>query len=315
MKISLITPTYNRCDWLNDTIASILNQKTSGAEIEYLVVDNNSKDSTREIIETYAAKETDIDVRYVFENSQGINHARNAGIRNATGDYLIFFDDDILLDEGCIQYYIDAFKTFPREIVFGGKVLLRQPDFSIPAWLALDGSYARSMIIPTSNFGDATIRLSLQKNIPLGAHMGFRRDVFGQFGMFRTDVGLTGDKLMPGAEYELFNRLLRNNIDFWIYVGESVVYHPLKEEQAKKQYFRKRLMGVGRVTYRMHKFEAKKTLFGLPLYLPANVVKNYVRSLKYKLLGKPVESFFYETEAYLNFGCIREHFSGKQQYP
>ena len=60
---------------------------------EILVVDNNSSDETRQVVEDLQRMYPDR-IRYLFEAQQGISHARNSGIRNARGEILAFIDDD-----------------------------------------------------------------------------------------------------------------------------------------------------------------------------------------------------------------------------
>ena len=83
--ISVIVCSYNRSDSLRQTLASLAGQsRPAGHSWELIVVDNNSTDDTAELVKTFAAA-SGLDVRYVLEESQGLSHARNAGIRAARG--------------------------------------------------------------------------------------------------------------------------------------------------------------------------------------------------------------------------------------
>lgn len=312
MKISVITPTYNRSSWLKATVDSIMSQEVKD-QVEYIVVDNNSSDDTKEVIHECIKKYhgAPIILKYLYEGKPGINNARNTGIAQSDGDYVIFFDDDIVLEKGGLQAYIDAFKQFPQQLVFGGKIKLLRPDFSLPAWLATSGPYLRPMIVYDLDYGDVNFVIQGFESMPIGLSMAVKRTAFEKYGVFRTDLGLTKKKLMPGAEYELFLRFSKE-INGWVYVADGLVYHPIKKEQACKSYFRKRLFGVGRVTYRLHPFEAKKRIFGLPLYILGFIVKHGMLALKYAVSAKPMESFFHETEMFTYMGCVREHFAQKK---
>ena len=86
--------TYNRGELLENAIRSVLDQQEATTPpFEMIVVDNNSSDRTREIIERIAA--VDHRVRYLFESKQGLSHARNAGIREARAPLIAFTDDDV----------------------------------------------------------------------------------------------------------------------------------------------------------------------------------------------------------------------------
>ncbi len=310
MKISIITPTHNRSEYIDMMLQSVISQKFIGQTIESLVVDNGSKDRTKDVVESYYGKHPAINLRYVYEKNLGCNYARNTGIDESTGDWLIFFDDDVILHEGCIQAYIDAFAKYPDMLCFGGRIKLKQPDFTLPDWLVTTGEYMRSMIVLSLDYGNGNALYDLSGQTPMTVNMAVRRTAFERYGYFSTYFGLSGKKLMPGADYELFSRFSAS-ISKWVYVGGAAVWHPLKKSQATKKYFRQRMFGVGRVTYRLQKFEAKFTIFGLPLYFFTFIAKNLWLWLKFSMLRKPVEKFYYHTEMLTYFGCVYEHFYKK----
>ncbi len=307
MKVTLITPTYNRAGLLEETIVSIVNQDLKDIELEYLVIDNNSKDNTKEIVEKYIGVNKNIKIRYLFEGRQGVNYANNTAIEQSEGDYIIFFDDDVVLEKDALLKYIESFREYPEQKIFGGRTRLKMPDFELPKWLVIDGKYVRRMIVISLDIGEKNSLQSTLEDIPLGGNMVVKKEVFDNYGNFRTDLGVKGKKLMTGSEYELIRRFSKN-IKQWVYVADAIVYHPIKKEQVKKNYFRKRLFGVGRVTYRIQTFEAKRKIFGLPLYIVNFAIKNFFLACKFKILNKPVESFYYETETFLLLGCVYEHF-------
>ncbi|ACL15990.1 glycosyltransferase family 2 protein [Methanosphaerula palustris] len=87
--VSVILPTYNRAHLLPTAIESVLNQ--TYRDLELIVVDDGSKDSTEEVIRTI----TDERLRYIrYEPNQGANHARNVGIQAARGPFIAFQDSD-----------------------------------------------------------------------------------------------------------------------------------------------------------------------------------------------------------------------------
>ena len=88
--ISVVIPTYNRCARLPAALDSICSQDVDGLEV--IVVDNNSKDRTPEVVKAYP----DPRVRYTLCTKQGIYHAINHGFAMATGDYLTWTSDDNL---------------------------------------------------------------------------------------------------------------------------------------------------------------------------------------------------------------------------
>ncbi len=123
MKISIITITYNSEKTLRDTIESVLNQ--SYKDIEYVVVDGKSKDSTCDIIRSYGNRIS----TFVSEKDNGLYDALNKGIRLATGDVVGFLhSDDIFASTETIKMIAEAFTKFKVDSVYGDLVYVDQND-------------------------------------------------------------------------------------------------------------------------------------------------------------------------------------------
>ena len=103
MKISIIIPTHNRADSLKDAIESII-ASTGEAAFEIVVVDNNSTDHTKQVAKSYGNI-----VRYVFEGRTAFSRARKTGADNASGDILLYIDDDVLLRPEALQKIAEFF--------------------------------------------------------------------------------------------------------------------------------------------------------------------------------------------------------------
>lgn len=112
IKISIIVPFYNtiassgNSSYLKNHIQSLINQTYQHIEIIY--INNNSSDKTFEIIKEITSK--DNRVCMIDEKSAGVAHARNAGIKIASGDYFTFVDSDDFVSIDYIQKAIDALK-------------------------------------------------------------------------------------------------------------------------------------------------------------------------------------------------------------
>lgn len=118
--ISVITPTYNRADFLKETIESVLNQDYEN--IEHLIVDDGSTDKTRELIREY---EPNRKVRYFFQQNSGQSVARNKGLNEAKGDYICFLDSDDYFLPGKLKKQIEAFEQNPTvDLVYGDYIFV-----------------------------------------------------------------------------------------------------------------------------------------------------------------------------------------------
>lgn len=100
-KVSIIVPVYNVEQYLRRCIDSVLNQTFS--DFELLLIDDGSKDNSVEICDEYAAKDSRI--RVFHKENGGVSSARNLGLDNAKGEWIIFVDGD----DSVAHDYIEAF--------------------------------------------------------------------------------------------------------------------------------------------------------------------------------------------------------------
>ena len=118
VKISIITINYNNAKGLENTIISVLNQKYEN--IEYLVIDGGSLDSSDTIIAKYRSQ---LDY-WVIEADRGIYNAMNKGIEKSTGDYLLFINSgDCLINNNVLQQAIDSGIT--QDLVYGNMQFIK----------------------------------------------------------------------------------------------------------------------------------------------------------------------------------------------
>lgn len=103
-KISIVVPVYNVEKYLENTIEHIINQTYRNLEI--ILVDDGSKDSSGSICDEYAKKDPRIVV--IHKENGGSSTARNAGIKAATGDYIGFLDADDWADETMYETLLRA---------------------------------------------------------------------------------------------------------------------------------------------------------------------------------------------------------------
>lgn len=102
-KLSVVIPAYNSQDYIPRTIATVLGATLDS--IELVIVDDGSKDNTREVLSWYAEKYPDY-VKTIFKANGGVAHTRNVGIEFAHGEYIAFMDnDDMIRPNGFKQLY------------------------------------------------------------------------------------------------------------------------------------------------------------------------------------------------------------------
>ena len=179
-KISVIIPTYNAEKYINESIDSILSQTYKNFEI--LIIDDNSKDSTLEIIKKYQDKR----IKIIQGDCKGLAAALNKGIREATGEYIARMDaDDISLPE-----------RFEKQIKF----LEKNPDIS------LVGSWQKH--IGNKNW----VHKPLQNPEQVKIALLFSCDLCHSTVMFRkkdfVENNLFYDENSPQEDFELWSRAI-----------------------------------------------------------------------------------------------------------
>src|SRR5574344_729165 len=109
MKISILTPTYNRANLLDKLYTSLLiNKNTYKSDIEWLVMDDGSKDNTNQIVNLYI-KENIIDIKYFYQENSGKMKALNELVLKASGDLIVECDSDDFFTTNALKTIEDSF--------------------------------------------------------------------------------------------------------------------------------------------------------------------------------------------------------------
>ncbi|MDO4793328.1 MAG: glycosyltransferase family 2 protein [Filifactor alocis] len=116
--VSVIMTTYNRAHLVENCIESILSNvsKDSKYKVEYIFVNDGSKDNTQDVLEKYRHCP---DVTLINQENGGLSKARNSGIDASSAKYLLFVDDDDLLIQGAVEKLLDVSQTGDYDIVEG----------------------------------------------------------------------------------------------------------------------------------------------------------------------------------------------------
>jgi glycosyltransferase involved in cell wall biosynthesis len=176
MDISVIICTYNRCEALRRALQS-LDAMSVPAYLnwEVIVVDNNSTDITSMTVREFRQKSR-LPLRYVFEKTQGLSHARNTGIRNARGVIVAFTDDDCIVDKNWIVSIHNEFVSDQQLFGLGGRVEL----YNLSDKPVSIRTFKERIALTTT--------AQLFSLIP-GCNMSFRREVLDKVGEFDVDFG------------------------------------------------------------------------------------------------------------------------------
>ncbi len=117
--VSVIIPVFNGERFINDAVDNVLSQDYNPLEI--VIVDDGSTDRTGEIV-----NQISLDIRYFKQNNDGPSSARNRGIRDASGDFIVFLDVDDLWPENNLNLLVDEMLNDPDAEVIRGYAQLME---------------------------------------------------------------------------------------------------------------------------------------------------------------------------------------------
>ena len=232
MRLDVIIPTYNRQDLLPLSLNSLFAANVpSGLDVAVTVVDNNSTDGTRRIVESFRERFGE-KIQYCFEQQQGRSHALNSGIRSTRGDLVGVIDDDEEIDKNWFTTAFEAFSTTDLDFIGGPYV----PRWSTdpPEWLPKE----YGAVVGCVDGGQD--RVPFDSNYPgilMGGNAVFRRSVLEKVGLYLTWLGRTDQGLLSDEDEELYLHLLAADAK-GMYLPDLVIYHHVPPERLTKKYFR-----------------------------------------------------------------------------
>lgn len=182
MKVSLLTVSFNSEATIADTIESVQSQDYD--DIEYIIVDGNSQDGTKDIITRNASRIS----KWISEPDAGIYDAMNKAVKMATGDVVgILNSDDFYADSTIISQVMDAFADPSVDAVFGDLVFVDPTNLS--------------NVVRTYSSAGWNPKKFAWGFMPAHPTFFVRRKYYEQFGLFKTDYKIS-------ADYELLIRFL-----------------------------------------------------------------------------------------------------------
>ena len=146
--VSIIIPVYNTELFLDECIASVVQQ--SYKDLEIILVNDGSTDSSGTICDNW--KEKDHRIKVIHTPNQGQSLARNTGIRESIGEFLYFLDSDDILHPSAIEKMVKAITTTKTKIVVAGTMMFHEekkeyetPQYSLASQLLTVKEYFQAM--------------------------------------------------------------------------------------------------------------------------------------------------------------------------
>jgi glucosyl-dolichyl phosphate glucuronosyltransferase len=320
MKFSIIIPTYNRADDLRDTLRSMAGL-SPGDDWEMIVVDNNSRDNTRAVVEE-AARSFPVELHYIFEGEQGRCAALNSGIRASRGEIILTTDDDVRVAPDWLNQAALALDTLGCDYV-GGKVL---PIWSgeRPAWLPNHGGMHWS-VIALLDYGAEPLEFGM-RHVPLGVNLAFRRDAFTRAGLWDNRVGRKAGTLL-GQEVREWGLRARAAGLRGFYAPRMVVNHIIPADRLNKRYFRRWFYwhGISRAMLYEQSginmeapedtsldFSKVPHIAGIPRYMFRTYLNSFVSMLRSSLRRDAESMFEHELSLWFFAGVIKQRWKDRK---
>jgi glycosyltransferase involved in cell wall biosynthesis len=320
MRFSIVIATYKRADVLADTLASLARLQP-GAPWEVIVVDNNSPDHTRQVVERAAASYP-VRLTYAFEREQGRSAALNCGFALAAGDIVVTTDDDVRVEPDWLNH-IEAGLDAQQCGYVGGRVVPLW-NGERPRWLPATNGQLWA-VIALLDYGASPVKFG--KRVPLGVNMAMRREAIERAGGFDVRIGRKAGTLLGQEVREWCIRAHAAGLTGY-YMPGIVVQHLIPSERLTKAYFRRwffwrgisRAMLYAETGLDMEKPEQSTLDFtrvphvaGVPRYMFRSALLALKDSVVAAAKGDPVASFERELWLWFFAGVVKQRWKDRQR--
>jgi glycosyltransferase involved in cell wall biosynthesis len=276
MHITVAICTWNRSALLAQTLDQMTRLNVArGVEWEVLVVNNNCTDDTDAVL---AAASCHLPIRRVFEPTPGKSHALNRTLREARGDFILWTDDDVLVDERWLEAFTQAAARYPSAAVFGGPI---EPRFAVnpePDLLAAFPALAIGFcgLDHRRHEGPLPAGLSLW-----GANMACRRSALAGV-TFSTDLGPLESSCRVGEDWK-FVDLVRARGGEIVWAPTMKVRHYVPASRTTLQYLTRYYTAMGRTHVLRTGMPIGHNVFGVPRWVWRQYLVSHARYAFYSL--------------------------------
>jgi len=274
MRVTVAICTWNRADLLDQTLGTLRDVRVpEGLEWEVLVVNNNCTDHTDEVVARHAGP---LPLRRVFEPAQGHSNARNRAVAEATGDLLLWTDDDVLVGREWLAEMAKAAGDFPGASYFGGAI---EPWFGEepPGWLRANLGLLGGVLVILDHGPE--VRRLREGEMVFGASLAFRTEVL-RGRLFDPDLGRKGTSLIGYDEVGL-TRQLHAEGKYGVWVGTSRLRHYIPSSRMTERFVWDWFVADGRSAVRAgYASFGGRRVGGVPVHLVLGYARQRLRCLR-----------------------------------
>jgi len=233
---SIVICTYNRSPLLKLCLNSLVKTENKHACIEIIVIDNNSKDNTKEVVNEYIKEYPAWTIKYVFEKKQGLSISRTTGYKNAKGLFIFYLDDDAQASANLLESISKNINNYDLDI-FTGPIYpfyLKEK----PVWFK-DSYEIRTM-------GTDTLKLEKGKENVWGSNFGIKKELLDKTSGFDENMGMKAETISYGEEHQILEEIKKIKQDLIVYYfPNSFVYHYVPQNKIKLSYFIEKYFKTG----------------------------------------------------------------------
>jgi glycosyltransferase involved in cell wall biosynthesis len=269
MRITVAICTWNRAELLARTLEQMTRLITHGIDWELLVVNNNCTDETDAVI---AAVSNRLPLRRVFEPTPGKSHALNRTLLEARGDFILWTDDDVLVDERWLEAFMDTVQRYPEAVLFGGPI---EPEFAVTPEPALLAAFPK-LAIGFCGLDHCRPEGPLPAGLPIwGANMACRRSRLADLA-FDTALGPLESSCVVGEDHAFID-LVRDRLGEIVWVPAMKVRHYVPASRTTVQYLKTYYTGLGRTHVRRTGIPPGRKVFCVPRWVWRHYLMGYLR--------------------------------------
>lgn len=261
-KVSIVICTRNRAELLDKAIVGVYYQKLLNKDYELIIVDNNSTDNTKEIIDKWCYKFSHF--KYLFVKKIGLPYARNAGWKSAQSQIIIYLDDDAIPDDNWLKNILRTYKIYWNNeqcIAVGGGVRQYLLDGLIfPDWLP----EKLKDYLTRLDYGSKSKILKNNEQL-VGANFSIPKIVLEKIGGFNENLYYYGDERWVEEKIKSMGGYL-------VYSGDSYVNHAITSDRLTKEWFLYRILLEGKVTQRNRTILRNDSTLRVILRLLKNII-------------------------------------------
>ena len=282
--LSIIICTYNRAKYIYNVLQSITQNDFPADNYEIILINNNSTDYTEEKCKLFQHDYPQITFRYFFETEQGLSHARNRGIKEATGDILIYVDDDALVNKKFLSSYYELFQK-DKDVFAAGGPIFPKYETEPPKWLSF---FTKELLTGYLYQGNKTGKF--KRRYPGGGNAAYRKEVFEKTGLFNVELGRKGDNLVGAEEKDIFDKMTKMDMKI-LYTPQAILYHIIPAYKLTEVYFNRLTFSIGQ-SERLRTLNISKTKYLKRLF--SETIKwlvSFILCLGYSLTGSPQKGY------------------------